>query len=295
MKPILCVGDVALDVVVKFDGAINFDSDTKSKITTHGGGAAANTSAWLAALGSRVHLIGKVGDDSIGAELVSQLTQIGVDFSAPPAKGESSGVVVVLVDNQGARTMFPDSGANSKLTHLDLPEKIDFDFAFLSGYALFNPASHVEVLKIVEKLRGNDVKIIFDPASVGTMKSFGIERARDLLSLFDICILNESEANFLSGGNEAKGSYRKLSGEIPVVVIKRGANGAIAGEQSSEVIERAALDVQVIDTTGAGDAFNAGFIKHWVETHSLTASLDLAIETSAQCVGIIGARPSVNP
>ena len=294
MSSILCIGDVMLDVVVKFQGNINFDSDTKSKITTHGGGAAANTSAWLADLGSTVNFVGKVGTDSVGAELTAQLTRAGVVCSAPPVANESSGVVVVLVDSFGARTMFPDSGANSRLSHSDLPKLAGFDAAFLSGYALFNSESHLEVMKIVESLREAKIPIFFDPASVGTMNSFGFETARKLLQKFDVCILNESEANFLAGTSDATDALARLLEATPTVVIKCGASGAIAGSRNQKAISLPALETEVIDTTGAGDSFNAGFINRWVAQRDLMGALAAAIEISASCVAIIGARPSVN-
>ena len=295
MKSILCIGDVMLDVVVKFDGQINFDSDTKSKITTHGGGAAANTAAWLAELGRPVQFVGKVGSDSIGRELIAQLTRVGVAYDIAPSLDISSGMVVVLVDRNGARTMFPDSGANSRLTHSDLPQLEKFSAAFLSGYALFNPETNLEARKMIESLKSAGVPIIFDPASVGTMSAFGVEAARAALKEFDICILNESEAKFLADCADISAALSRLLESTPIVAIKRGASGALVGKRGESAIEKSALTQHVIDTTGAGDSFNAGFIHHWVENHDLSASLAAAIETSARCVAIIGARPSVNP
>ena len=113
---ILCIGDVMLDVVTKIavlPGQINYGSDTPATISTHGGGAAANVASWLTRTDAQSTIVGHVGDDAAGSALVSEFDALGVRHHNLMADQGHSGVVVVLVDPTGERTMFPDNGANS--------------------------------------------------------------------------------------------------------------------------------------------------------------------------------------
>ena len=112
---ILCIGDTMLDVVAKLESEIHYASDTRATISTHGGGAAANVASWLATTGINTHLIVRVGEDAAGKTVLSELDRYGVGHSNTVLPGETTGVVIVLVDLTGERTMFPDWGANSGL------------------------------------------------------------------------------------------------------------------------------------------------------------------------------------
>jgi sugar/nucleoside kinase (ribokinase family) len=103
--------------------AINYGSDTASEISTHGGGAAGNVASWLTRTSSEATIVGHVGDDAAGAALISEFDSLGVRHQNLIIPGARSGVVVVLVDPTGERTMFPDNGANSGLHIGDLPEE----------------------------------------------------------------------------------------------------------------------------------------------------------------------------
>ena len=121
MSSILCIGDAMVDVIVELGESINIGSDTKSKITMIGGGAAANTACWLGSSGHNVTFVGKVGADAAGEQFIADLDLHHVHHSNIKASEATTGIVVVLVDDNGERTMFPDSGANSTLTSMDLP------------------------------------------------------------------------------------------------------------------------------------------------------------------------------
>ncbi|MFM1789242.1 MAG: hypothetical protein RLZZ12_591 [Actinomycetota bacterium] len=295
MKSILCIGDAMIDVIVKMKSEINLNSDTLSDISMHGGGAAANTATWLAHLGVNTTFAGRIGSDIAGSNFHAELIHFGVQHLNPPIAGAKTGTVVVLVDKHGNRTMFPDSGANSGLSASDLPELSEFDAVFLSGYSLFNPASIDGVTEIIENIHELNVPIFFDVASVGTMSAFGKERALSLISGFSGLFLNEEEARYITGFGDTAQQLQSLVTRAPLIVIKRGALGAIAKVEDEAMIEKPATNTQVIDTTGAGDAFAAGFLATWLERKNLSDSLSHALDVAAQCVATIGARPRVNP
>jgi len=113
---VLCIGDVMLDVVTKIavlPSQVNYGSDTPATISTHGGGAAANVASWLTRTDAQSTIVGHVGDDAAGSALVSEFDALGVRHNNLVVEQGHSGVVVVLVDPTGERTMFPDNGANS--------------------------------------------------------------------------------------------------------------------------------------------------------------------------------------
>ncbi len=292
---ILCIGDIALDVIVLIGSDINYGSDTPSKISTHGGGAAANTASWLAHSGAQVYLCARVGDDVAGRSVLAELDQLGISHSMNPIKELATGVVVVLVDKTGERTMFPDSGANSGLSERDLPPLDEVTVAHLSGYSLFNPLSTDGVVKIIERLKNKNIPIFFDPASIGTMSIFGIEKVKQYLPLMDGLFLNEEEAIFITGKTNVESALDELTSQIPLVVIKQGSRGSTAKSRGGEIIQLPAVELTILDSTGAGDSFAAGFIIEWITTRDLATSLRQAIAMASLCVVTIGGRPPVNP
>ena len=141
MTKILCLGDIMLDVTAVVGAPISQGVETRASISTQGGGAAANVASWLAVKGTEAFLIARVGDDAAGRTVLSELDSYGVQHSNTVIPEAKTGVVVVLVDALGERTMFPDSGANSGLSLSDLPDLDGFDAVYLSGYPLVNPKS----------------------------------------------------------------------------------------------------------------------------------------------------------
>lgn len=295
MGLILCIGDVMLDVVVRINTEVNYGSDTPAKISTHGGGAAANVASWLAFSNHEVQLVSRVGDDPAGTAVMAELDKLGVQHGNIVIQGAQTGVVAVLVDKTGERTMFPESGANSGLNLSDLPALENVSAVYLSGYSLLNPASTTGVVAMVNAITSAKIPIIFDPASVGTMNHVGLASVKNILPRMDIVILNEEEAFYLTGRSDIQLALKELNELVPIVVIKRGSQGAIAIKRDLDSLEVLAKSANVIDTTGAGDAFAAGFIGSWIEKSDLLAAMGSAIDLATQCVAIIGARPPVNP
>ncbi len=295
MSRILCIGDAALDVIVKMQTEIHVGSDTASQISMHGGGAAANTATWLAQLGHSVFFSCRLGDDAAGRAISSEFDLWKIEHRRTFLENEKTGVVVVLVDDKGDRTMFPDSGANSGISERDLPNLHGFDAAYLSGYSLFNPLSTNGVLRMVNEIKDVGIPLIFDPASVGTMMAFNRKRVIETLAYMDITIMNEDEARYIADCDALDEALDFITEIVSTAVIKTGSSGAIARIRGSNTVISHADAVNAIDTTGAGDAFAAGFIPMWLESKDLLASMNAGNEVARQCVAIIGARPSVNP
>ena len=293
---VLCIGDVMLDVIARIDVSpqkINYGSDTTSRISTNGGGAAGNVAAWLTRTSAKSTIISHVGDDPAGAALVAEFDALGVAHDNLVTSGQPSGVVVVLVDSSGERTMFPDKGANSTLKLTDLPPLDNCQAVYISGYALLNPLSRPAVLAMIEKIRADSIPIYFDPASVGAMKDVSDKEIHQWFSMMNVLLLNEEESIFLTGLIDIQRALDYLLEYSEVVVIKRGSLGAIAKARGYDSISVPAFSTTVVDTTGAGDSFAAGFIATYASKHDLTAAMTAGTELAAQCVAIVGGRPRV--
>jgi sugar/nucleoside kinase (ribokinase family) len=293
MIKILCIGDVMLDVTVQIVNKINYGSDTPSKISTHGGGAAGNVAAWARVSGAETQIVARVGSDSAGIAVISEFDSLGVAHKNLVIEGAQTGVVVVLVDPTGERTMFPETGANSGLTVSDLPDLAGFAAVYLSGYALLDDLSRPGVRRMIDAIRARELPIFFDPATVGGMNQVPIEEIRSWLPLMNTLLMNEAEATFLTGKINVNEALDVLILSAPTAIIKCGSHGAIGKSRGNEVVKVPAVSTTVIDTTGAGDSFAGGYLATWLNDPDLTACMKAGAEVAARCVAIVGARPQV--
>jgi len=290
-QKVLCIGDVMLDVVVALQAPINYGEDTPSKITTHGGGAAGNVASWIAHAGTAASIVARIGNDSAGAAITSEFEDLGVDYSSLRKTSDATGVVVVVVDKKGERTMFPETGANSGLVVTDMPDLAGFDAAYVSGYALLNPRSRAGVLEMIAVIKSAGLPIFYDTVTVGAMKEVNRALIQSWLPLMDYVLPNEEEALYVADAADIDLALTKLLELCPAVIIKRGPSGAIAQNRGGTRIDIDAIKTVVADTTGAGDSFAAGFIATKISGGDLTASLKAGVTLAAKCVANIGARP----
>jgi sugar/nucleoside kinase (ribokinase family) len=293
---VLCIGDVMLDVITKISVMpenIHYGSDTPSEISTHGGGAAGNVASWLTRTDAQATIVGHVGDDAAGSALTSEFDVLGVRHNNLKVDKGSSGVVVVLVDPTGERTMFPDNGANSGLHIGDLPELSTFNAVYLSGYSPLDPLSRPGVMEMIATIKASGLPLYFDPASVGGMMQVPIEEVKSWIRLMDVILLNEEEAIYLTGETNAEKALELLLEDCETVVIKRGSQGAIGKSRGSILVTVPAVSTEVVDTTGAGDSFAAGFIATFATSQNMQHGLEAGAKVAARCVAIVGARPRV--
>ena len=293
MKKILCIGDLALDVISQLKEPINYGNDTASRISSHPGGQAANVSTWITRTHSKAQLVARVGNDPVGFALISDLDKYGVEHMNLMHSGRPTGVVVILVDANGERTMFPDNGANADLEVSDLPPLADVDGVYLSGYALLDFRSRDAILSMIAKIKAAGKPIYFDPTTTGAMKIVSRDEVLSWVKLMDGILLNSEEALYLGDAKDVETAEKNLTAYTPLVVIKLGSRGAMAVHKDV-VAKVSAVTTNVVDTTGAGDSFAAGFIPKWLETNDLEASLSAGTALAAKCVATVGARPPLD-
>lgn len=293
---VFCIGDLMLDIVAQIPTSphqLHLGNDTRTVISTHGGGAGGNVASWLAVLGNDVTMVGRIGDDAAGSAITSEFDALGISYGDIVKVGLHTGVVICLVDPSGERTMLADNGANAGLVISDLPSLDGVDAIYVTGYALLAPASRPGVLAMIHAINLRDIPIIFDPATVGGMKDVSIEEILSWCTLMDTVIMNEEEAIYLSGSSDIEAALDFFLEHAPRAIIKRGSQGAIGRERRGELVTVIAQATQVVDTTGAGDSFAAGFIDAFRSRSNFAPAIERASAVAAHCVAIVGARGRV--
>lgn len=290
---VLVVGDVIDDVVVRPHGPIAPDTDTAATITPTPGGAGANAAVWLAAAGADVRFVGRVGAADL-ARHAMVFRAAGVDARLVPDARRPTGTIVILVGPDGGRTMLTDRGANLGLHVDDLPDALldDRDALHLSGYALFDPEVAAAVLDLVDRARDRGLAISVDPASVGFLEAHGPLAFLDLIAPVDVLVPNADEARLLAGTDELEAAARTLLDVAEVVVVTLGADGALARDRRGGSVRLPALDAEVVDTTGAGDALAGAFLAAHVVGAPLEEALARGVAAGARAVAVVGARPA---
>lgn len=249
------VGDLVEDVVVHLQEGIHRASDTRSVVTRRRGGSAANVVEAACLAKAHARFIGQVGNDATGRWLTEQLERVGADVAVRWAG--RSGTIVVLVDPSGERTMLADRAA---CTELDHPER-----AWLDGlhtlhvpyYSLVGEPLATTTATLAGWARAAGIRVSVDTSSSALLEHDG--RAGALARIADlgpqVVLANELEAAALGDGLHPDA----LGGAI--VVVKHGAEPAVVHEAGKPPTEVPAITVEgVRDTTGAGDAFAAGFL-----------------------------------
>ena len=289
---VVVVGDVMVDVLAAMSGPLARGSDTRSRITTAGGGSAANVASWLAVQGVRTSYVGKVGDDALGRESVAGLTTRGVEAWVTAHPELTTGTCVVLVEQDGERSMLPDSGANTALTPDDLPHRIFRPGAHLhlSGYTLLNDGPRDAGLAALALAQAADMTVSVDPSSAALIEQAGVARFLEWTRGVDLLLANRDEALLLAGTDDVSSAASRLGETYREVVVKLGRDGAL-WQQGFIAASAPADRVEVADTTGAGDAFAAGFLASWLLHPEPETALAAGNRLAARAVTKVGARP----
>jgi sugar/nucleoside kinase (ribokinase family) len=272
------LGDVMLDVVVRLEEPLAPGGDVRARTRTGAGGQAANVAAWAAALGAEARCIAKRGGDATGELVAHELGAHGVELAGPVADGPT-GVVVSLVGSNGERSLASDRGVAPGLEPGDLDERwLDCDVLHLSGYALLREPISAAALLAARLARRRGARVSVDVGAWTEIRTFGPVAFRELLDAVapDVLFGTEAEWELLGG------AYLTA----PVGVIKRGPRGCTVATAEAR-LDLAPVEVEVVDTTGAGDALAAGFLLGG----SLEEAARRGLECAARCVARVGSLP----
>jgi sugar/nucleoside kinase (ribokinase family) len=262
---VLCtIGDLIEDVVVWLNSELNIGSDTDSIIVRTRGGSAANVAMFGALNGTPSRFIGQVGNDNLGEQLCASLRETGVDMCTV-AEGRTGSIVVVVQPN-GERTFLTDRGVASDLSVFDASHLAGVSVVHVPTYSLALEPLASTAVQYIYAARTAGALISIDASSTSVLRDYGIDRYAELIASIgpDVFLCNNDEAALLNID-----SAHPMPGAA-LTVIKRGALPVTAVTAAGVVTEVATPPVaNIVDTTGAGDAFAAGFLPTYVTSRNI--------------------------
>ena len=314
---VLAIGNAIVDVIADTDDAFLdaegltkgsmrlIDAEEAERLYAHmrparevSGGSAGNTAAGVAAFGARAGFIGQVAPDQLGQFYIHDLRSVGVEFTTPPVDfGVPTGRVMVLVTPDGHRTMNTFLGAAQHLpaSALDEAQIADSAMLYLEGYLWDPETPRYAMIRAIEVARNAGRKVAFTLSD-----SFCVERHRDGFNALiddqriDILFANVDEIQAMAGVPHLETAIGAYQGKVETLVVTRSEKGALAtrgGERAEVPAEPVA---QVVDTTGAGDLFAAGFLVGEARGLGLERSLKLGAIAAAEVIQHYGARPEAD-
>ncbi|HEX2471055.1 MAG TPA: carbohydrate kinase family protein [Candidatus Limnocylindrales bacterium] len=281
---IVVLGDLVVDVVLRPDRSLEHGTDVSGRVFFTQGGSAATAARWLGRLGARSSLIAAVGRDAAGRALVEVLRADRVTARVVRVSGARTGRIGVLVTPDSERSFVTDRAAALQLRPADLKPAwfARADAVHLPIYSLLDEPLSRSGLRAIELGRAAGAAISLDLASIGPLLARGRRAARALLADVapDILFATASEAEGLLGKYAVDG----LLDVAAIAVVKRGAKGAtiLAREGDARLrFEVATTPIAATDTTGAGDAFDAGFLVGWFTSRAAGRSLPASLQSAA--------------
>ena len=311
---VLCIGNAIVDVIADAtdeflaaegltkDSMRLVDADEAKRLYDHmqparevSGGCAGNTAAGIAALGGRAGFVGQVAPDQLGEFYRHDLTAAGVEFTTPPVDvGVPTARSMILVTPDGHRTMNTFLGAAQQLAGevLDEEQIRSAKMLYLEGYLWDPETPRYALVRAIEVARAAGRKIAFSLSDL-----FCVDRHRGGFTRLidggriDILFANEAEVLAMAGVPHLESAVAAIAPKVQTLVVTRGAVGALAvrGGERSDVPAEAVREV--VDTTGAGDLFAAGFLYGEATGKSLAQSLKLGAICAAEIIQHYGARP----
>jgi sugar/nucleoside kinase (ribokinase family) len=273
----LCtIGDLVEDIVVWLETAPAYGTDTPAQIFRRRGGSAASVAVHAATAGTPARFVGQIGNDRLGRQLVAELEGVGVDVRV--GCDGTTGSIVVLVDPSGERTMLPDRAAAMQLADLPAGALDGITWLHVPAYSLVVEPLGATSRKAIAAARTSGASISIDASSTGPIESFGIARFLEMVEKLApvVFFANDAEAALLGLGR----GY-PLPGAA-LTVIKAGAEPVLLlpANGDSAIVPVTPVNV-VADTTGAGDAFAAGFITAMMAGAGPTAAAEAGCRKAA--------------
>lgn len=263
------IGDLVEDVVVWMSEPLRHGTDTEVEIFHTRGGSGANVASFAARLGP-TRFIGCVGDDNLGTALVHDLEAEGVDVRVQ--RKQKTGTIVILIDQDGERSMLPNRGAATLLE--DVPDEwLDgLELLHVSAYSFMGAPVGAATIDVIRRAKQRGILTSIDVASTGMLAQYGVERFLELMAELrpEFLIGNRSETAFLE--LVVDGQLGRQASRLPdtIVVTKSGADPTTVHRPGGEtIVVPVPVVTEIRDLTGAGDAFAAGFLSSFLKAHDL--------------------------
>ncbi len=299
LKPLVAIGDLTWDVLAKPNTLLLPGGDTTGRVLLMGGGSAANVAVWAARVGYPAGFIGEVGRDRFGEFAVQELAAEGVQPHIIWNTSNPTGVILVLIDAAGQRSMLTSQGADFDLRPQEVPVEVVQQAGHLhvTAWSLFTDPPRQAALKAAQAARDAGITISFDPGSFQMIREIGREEFRRMtrdLSL-DFIFPNLDEGQALTGAREPQDILEVLQKLYPgaMILLKLAADGALILDQGKLIRLEATRD-RPVDATGAGDSFGGAFLGHYLRSKDTLAAGQLAVQAAGWVIGRFGARPPVD-
>jgi len=286
-------------------GMMLIDGDRAVELYSHmgpareiSGGSAANTLAGLAGLGHSCAFIGQVADDQLGEVFTHDMRATGIDFDVPALPGPPpTARCLILIAPDGERTMNTALAMAHNLPASAIDEDMiaSAKYLLIEGYLWDAPEPQAAIKRAMAAAKRGGCKIVF---ALSALYLMGLYR-EDFLALIadgtiDVLFCNDEEVEALTQESDFEAAVTRLAPQVPVLVVTRGANGAIAMKAGERAEVSAEPVGQIVDTTGAGDTFTSGFLAGQLEGRTLQESLMMGAVCAAECIGHYGPRPEAN-
>jgi ribokinase len=295
-RPIIAVGDLVWDVLVKPDRLLLPGGDTTGRIALAPGGSAANVAVWVARAGAAAGFVGKVGADEFGDLVVADLEHEGVTPHVSRSREHDTGVILVLIDRVGQRSMVTNQGADFHLLPEDLPEEVLRNCAHVhvTGWSLFTDPPRAAAIRAARIAKSAGATVSFDPASYQMILEMGFDRFRRITADLPVDILfpNRDEGQALTGERDphaiALDLHRRYGSATIALKLDRDGCYVLSKDHAQHYPTG---DGPVVDATGAGDAFDAAFLSRYLRDGDEAAAAQFANALGSWVVARYGARP----
>ncbi len=292
MPKIATIGDVNVDLIARIEQMPDLGKQVITRdFQTHGGGCSANFSLSCARLGMDVQLFGKVGDDVFGTYVLVELDDNNVDTKNVLLTENRTGVTFAIVQGiERSMITFRGENASYSLDDIDLT-RINADIVHLPSYFLLDTLRK-DYVKLIDLLHASNIQVSFDTGwDPAGFTHETVDPIFEILPKIDVFTPNIDEARNILGLSASTGPEEAarilLDMGVKTVALKMGKDGCwVANKKSLEFVP--AFGVKVVDTTGAGDNFNAGFISAYISGKSLVEAARIGSATAALKIGGVG-------
>lgn len=298
-RPIIAIGDLVWDVLVKPNGILLPGGDTTGRIALAPGGSAANVAAWIARAGMPAGFVGKVGADVFGDLVVDDLEREQVTAYVSRTAEHDTGVILVLIDRAGQRSMVTNQAADFQLLPADLPiTALEASrHVHITAWSLFTDPPRAAAIRAAQLAKAAGATVSFDPASYQMIRELGHDKFARITAALPIDILfpNRDEGEALTGERDPAAMAQELHERHggAVVVLKLDKDGCFV-QARDHAQHYPTGDGPVIDATGAGDAFDGAFLARYLRDGDLAAAARFANEIGSWVVSHYGARPPID-